>query len=91
MLEIWAPYLHELGWEWVPSKEHYPQAMRLRKDELPEGWIIAHCLQHAVAICDGVMYDTRDHSRGGSLVVYGYFRPSTAVAVPASVAPIVGP
>ena len=63
-----------LGWEWKATmlvgsgcKVH------LKKDELPEGRIIARVSRHYVAVVDGVVNDNHDSSRGGTRCVYGYW------------------
>jgi len=68
-------YLESLGYQWTPTmligkgcKVH------LKKEELPNGRIIAKVSKHLVAIIDGVIHDTYDCSRGGVRCVYGYYK-----------------
>ena len=73
--EIYQPYLGLLGWVWVPiMKIGSGCVMHLKKDELPDGRIIARVSKHLVAIIDGVLHDTHDCSRDETRCVYGYFQ-----------------
>ncbi len=67
-------YLSSLGWKFkalmligTGCKAH------LKKDELPNGTIIAVVSRHFTVVKDGVIYDTHNPSRGGTRCVYGYY------------------
>tara|TARA_R100000808_G_C2130759_1_gene140016 strand:- start:887 stop:1348 length:462 start_codon:yes stop_codon:yes gene_type:complete len=71
---VYEPYLKEKGFAWFPVMGIGTGCkMHLRKDELPEGRIIARVSKHLVAAVDGVLQDTHDCSRNGTRCVYGYF------------------
>ena len=68
-------WMQAQGWEWVcinrigqASKTH------LTASELPTGRLICATSKHYVAFINGVVNDTFDSSRGGSRMVYGYWR-----------------
>jgi hypothetical protein len=70
-------YLRACGWRWASA----PGA-RLRRDELPPGRLVVKCVRkqgahggHAVAVIDGVLYDTRDSSWGGTRHIEGWYAP----------------
>lgn len=76
---LFKRYMTSLGFTWTPTmfigsgcKVH------LRKDELPDGRLIAMVSRHCCAIINGVIFDTHDPSRGGTRCVYGYWRKEVA-------------
>lgn len=72
---IYEKYLRGLGWEFVPTmKIGSGCKIHLKKNELPDGVIIARVSKHLCAVIDGVIHDTHDPSRDGTRCVYGYYR-----------------
>lgn len=71
-------YLARRGWQWVPTMGIGTGCkVHLRDGELPMGTLLVKVSGHLCAVIDGVIYDTRDPSRGGTRCVYGYFRKAT--------------
>jgi len=71
---VYAKYLDELGFEWVPTMRIGSGCkVHLVDSELPTGKIIVRLSRHLCAVVDGVINDTYDCSRGGSRCVYGYW------------------
>ncbi len=67
-------YLKSLGWVFVPCMGIGTGCkVHLRKEELPQGVIIARLSKHLCCVIDGVINDTYDCSRNGTRCVYGYF------------------
>src|SRR5215831_19462276 len=66
--EVYAPYLEELGWTYVSTKE---KKVRLRADELPKGKLIVSIRRHLVAVIDHVIHDTCGGN--GRVTVRGYW------------------
>lgn len=72
-------YMESIGWKWTPTMQIGSGCkVHLRDGELPMGRIIASVSRHAVAVIDGVLNDTHDHSRNGNRCVYGYWRQAIA-------------
>jgi hypothetical protein len=68
-------YMKSIGFKWTPTmlvgsgcKVH------LKKDELPDGRLVAMVSKHCVAMIDGIINDLYDCSRDGTRCVYGYWR-----------------
>lgn len=72
--KVYDAYLKFYGWHWTPTM-HIGSGCKvhLRKDELPQGVIIARVSKHLVTCIDGVPHDNHDSSRGGTRCVYGYY------------------
>lgn len=68
--------MKELGFEWVSVMGIGTGCkMHLREGEVPStGKIIASVSKHCCAVIDGTVHDTYDPSRGGTRMVYGYYR-----------------
>jgi hypothetical protein len=72
-------YLAAQNWHWTPTMRIGSGCkVHLRADELPAGWLIVAVSGHLTAVCDGVIYDNHDCSRGGTRCVYGYFKEGNA-------------
>lgn len=73
--KVYDKYLKSLGWEWTATM-HIGSGctVHLRKDELPEGVIVARLSKHVCAVKDGTVYDNHDPRRGGTRCVYGYYK-----------------
>jgi len=65
----YAGYLKSLGWEYTKPKE----PTYLRADMLPMGRLVVLISRHAVAVIDGVIYDTGDCGGAGKVRVEGYW------------------
>lgn len=64
-----------MGWKWTPTMFIGSGCtVHLRREELPPGRLIVRTSKHAVAVIDGVIYDTDDPSRDGTRCVYGYWQ-----------------
>lgn len=73
--KVYEPYLESLGWKWVATSGIGRGCkMRLTASELPVGTVILRVSQHLTCTLDGVLNDTYDCSRGGTRMVYGYYR-----------------
>jgi hypothetical protein len=71
---VFEPVFNQYGFTWTPTmKVGSGCRVHLRREELPEGRIIARLSRHLVAVIDGVIRDTFDPSRGGTRCVYGYW------------------
>lgn len=67
-------YLESLGWHWTSAmKIGSGCQVHLRAAELPQGPLLVKVSRHLTAVIDGVIYDTRDCSGGGTRCVYGHF------------------
>lgn len=67
-------YMASIGWKWKPTMFIGSGCqVHLKEDELPKGRLLVTVSRHEVAVIDGVMHDTFDHSRGGTRCVYGYY------------------
>lgn len=68
-------YLKYKGWKWIPTMFFGSGCkVHLREGEVPaKGRIIVRLSRHITAICDGVIHDTYNPSRGGTRCVYGYW------------------
>lgn len=65
----------EYGWEWVPIvKPGCSDRPKLKAGDLPKGRILARVTRHFCAVIDDVVHDTHDPRRGGTRLVYGYYR-----------------
>ena len=68
-------YLSSIGWVWVPTMTVGSGCrVHLRSSELPDGAIIVRLSRHYAAVIDGVLHDSYDCSRDGSICVYGYWK-----------------
>lgn len=68
-------YMKELGFKWTPTMLIGTGCrVHLHPAELPKGRIIVMVSKHVVAMINGILNDTFDHSRGGTRCVYGYWR-----------------
>lgn len=75
----YSAYLRSLGWIFRPTMGIGTGCrVHLRANELPAGRLIVELSGHMAAVVDGVLYDTRDCSRGGTRCVYGYFMEPSA-------------
>lgn len=70
---VYHKYLLSLGMKWIPTmfigqgcKVH------LRADELPAGKLIVSVSKHLTAVIDGVVNDTFNPAREGTVVEYGH-------------------
>lgn len=73
--KLYDAFLEAEGWVWTPTMAIGSGCtVHLRWDELPEGDIICRLTRHLTAVCDGVIHDTHDPSRGGTRCVYGYWQ-----------------
>lgn len=73
--EVYHKYILSLGWKWTPTMTVGSGCTtHLKKEELPNGIIIAKVSRHLCAVIDGVVHDTHDPSRGGTRCVYGYYQ-----------------
>ena len=68
-------YLTSWGFAWFPC----PDVVHLSAEELPSGRIVVQLEEHLAAVINGVLYDTYDSSRGGTVRIEGYW------ALPSSV------
>jgi hypothetical protein len=60
--------LESLGWTWTPTMAIGSGCkVDLRDGELPQGRLIVSVSKHMVAVIDGVIHDTHDPSRDGTL------------------------
>jgi|SRR5271165_257020 len=67
-------YLRYCGWGWIPTEEVYFSA-----EELPIGRLVVQIEKHIAAVIDGVLFDTFDSSREGTILIEGYWvQPSSA-------------
>jgi len=73
--------MKELGFEWVSVMGIGTGCkMHLREGEVPStGRIIATVSKHWCAVIDGTVHDTYNPSRGGTRMVYGYYRYKNSV------------
>ena len=72
--KVYDKYLKELGYTWIATMGIGTGCrIHLKKEELPEGRLVASLSGHLVAVIDGVINDTHDCSRGGTRCVYGYY------------------
>lgn len=72
--KVYHDYILSLGFAWIPTmKIGSGCKVHLKKDELPEGKLIARLSGHLSAVVDGVVQDTYDPSRKGTRCVYGYY------------------
>ncbi len=70
-------YLASLYFEWTPfMTKGSGVIVHLKKDELPNGKILASISGQLIAIIDGIHQDIEDKSRNGTRAVYGYYAPS---------------
>lgn len=69
-------FMGRLGFTWVTTVKFGAPGPRihLRDGELPAGRLVVDVSKHYTAVIDGVNYDAFDCSRGGTRVVYGYWR-----------------
>jgi hypothetical protein len=68
-LPAYRGYLRSLGWKYTVPKER----IYLRADMLPPGRLVVLVNCHAVAVIDGVIYDTFDCGKGGRKQVEGFW------------------
>jgi len=68
-------YLTLLGFEWFPCTD----IVHFSADELPQGPIVVQIKEHLAAVINGVLHDTYDCSRNGTVPIKGYW------ALPSSV------
>ena len=68
-------YLTSLGFEWFPCTD----IVHFSADELPQGRIVVQIKEHLAAVINGVLHDTYDCSRKGTVPIKGYW------ALPSSV------
>jgi hypothetical protein len=62
-------YLASRGFAFFPC----PEVVHLSPEELPSGRLVVSIKGHVVAVINGVLYDTYDSSRGGTVRVLGYY------------------
>jgi hypothetical protein len=58
-------YLTSLGFEWFPCTD----IVHFSADELPQGRIVVQIKEHLAAVINGVLHDTYDCSRNGTVPV----------------------
>lgn len=72
--KVYEPYLKELGFKWVKVMGYQTGCTtHFKKEELPNGTLIARLSRHLSTMVDGVIKDTYDPSRDGKRCVYGYW------------------
>ena len=66
--------LEDLGFVWIPTMR-FGQGCKvhLKKEELPNGTIIASLSKHLTCVKNGIIYDTYRCDRQESRCVYGYY------------------
>ena len=67
--------LNSLGFEWFPCTD----IVHFSAEELPQGRIVVQNKEHLAAVINGVLHDTYDCSRKGTVPIKGYW------ALPSSV------
>ncbi len=66
--------MEALGATWTPTMSIGSGCkVHLRREELPQGRLVASVSRHVVAVIDGVVHDTYDPTRDGKRCVYGYW------------------
>jgi hypothetical protein len=70
-------YMASIGWKWVPTMGIGTGCrVHLTDGELPMGRLIVAVSKHYTAVLDGVIHDTHDPQRGGTM----WFGPDGKVA-----------
>lgn len=63
--------------EWTSTFRFGESARRrVRSGDLPDGSVVLRVSRHVIASIDGVLHDTHDSTRGGTRILYGYWRTS---------------
>lgn len=78
-------YMESHGWHWVSVRGFGDRDVpRFRRGNLPGGRIIVSLRKHYCAVINGVIHDTHDPSRKGTVVINGYWVRNSTTPLPSN-------